>query len=67
MLVEARNHAGMTQGDLARATGMPQPTISDIEAGKRRVDLVELFDLVRAMNLGPLEFLAQYAERTESQ
>jgi transcriptional regulator with XRE-family HTH domain len=29
----ARKRAGMTQQDLAQATGMPQPSISRIEAG----------------------------------
>jgi transcriptional regulator with XRE-family HTH domain len=29
----ARRRAGMTQGDLAQATGMPQPSIARIEAG----------------------------------
>ena len=29
----ARKRAGMTQQDLAQATGMPQPSIARIEAG----------------------------------
>ena len=43
----ARKRAGMTQQDLALATGMPQPSIARIEAGTvipRTATLIALLD-----------------------
>ncbi len=46
-LREARKRAGLTQVDAARAVGQPQSFIAKIEAGQRRVDVIELQDLAR--------------------
>ena len=46
-LREARERAELTQIDAARALGRPQSFVAKIEAGQRRVDVIELQDLAR--------------------
>ncbi len=42
-LRNARKAAGISQEEAAAKTGIPQPSISGIESGKRSVDSIELF------------------------
>jgi transcriptional regulator with XRE-family HTH domain len=55
---EARMLAGLSQGQVARMMGMHRPSISEIEAGNRRVSaeevtrLADLFDVSTAYLLG---------------
>lgn len=47
-LREAREQSGLSQGQAAKLVGMHRPTISEIEAGRRRVaaeELVRLADI----------------------
>ena len=46
-LIRARKEAGLTQTDVARVLKRPQPFISKIESGERRLDAVELAHLAR--------------------
>lgn len=41
----ARENAGLTQGQVAQKLGLQRPTISEIEAGRRRVAAEELTEL----------------------
>lgn len=41
-LREAREYVGLSQEEVARALGVSRPTITNIEAGNRRVEAVEL-------------------------
>lgn len=43
----AREHAGLSQGQVARKLDMHRPTISEIEAGRRRVTADELREFSR--------------------
>lgn len=43
----ARERAGLSQGQAARILGFHRPTISEIEAGRRKVSAVELKDLAK--------------------
>lgn len=43
----AREQAGLSQGQVARMLNMHRPTISEIEAGRRRVAAEELAELSR--------------------
>src|SRR5213082_2706003 len=38
----AREHAGLSQGQIAKLIGYHRPTISEIEAGRRKVSTEEL-------------------------
>lgn len=53
VLVAARKEAGVTQVELAERLGKPQPFISSIEQGVRRVDLIEFYAIARALKLDP--------------
>lgn len=44
-LTAERNRRGLTQADVARRLGKPQSYVSKVEAGERRLDVIELMDL----------------------
>ena len=46
-LISAREKAGLRQEDAAKLLGRTQSFISKIEAGQRRVDLVQLKEFAR--------------------
>jgi transcriptional regulator with XRE-family HTH domain len=50
-LRRAREQQGVGQRDLAARLGRPQSYISKIETGDRRVDLVEILDICRALGV----------------
>jgi transcriptional regulator with XRE-family HTH domain len=43
----AREHAGLSQGQVAKMLDMHRPTISEIEAGRRKVSAEELTSFAR--------------------
>jgi DNA-binding XRE family transcriptional regulator len=53
MLVEARNRADITQAELAKRIGRPQPFISLVERGERRIDVIQFYAIVKALGLDP--------------
>jgi hypothetical protein len=53
VLVATRRDAGVSQVELARRLGKPQPFISYIERGVRRVDLIEFYAITRAPGADP--------------
>jgi transcriptional regulator with XRE-family HTH domain len=55
---ELRQKAGMTQRDLAAALGREHGMIARIELGERRVDLVEAYELFRALKADPAAEIA---------
>jgi len=56
-LVEARNAAGLTQGDLAKKLGRTQTFVSNYERGERKIGVVEFILITRALELQPAEVL----------
>ena len=55
-LREAREYLGLSQEYVAQQTGIPRPAISEIEAGRRKVDSLELKRLSKLYGR-PIEFL----------
>lgn len=53
MLLEARRTAGVTQIELAKRLGKPQPFVSNVERGLRRIDVIEFYAIARALGLEP--------------
>ncbi|NQZ14646.1 MAG: helix-turn-helix transcriptional regulator [Alphaproteobacteria bacterium] len=51
-----RKHRGMTQEDLAQATGLSRPYLTEIETGRKDGSIKTLKSLARALNV-PLELL----------
>jgi len=52
-LVEARKAAGLTQAEVARRLRRHQSFIATVEAGQRRIDVVELLDFADAIGFEP--------------
>lgn len=50
-LRDRRETLGLSQSELARALGWPQQRISAVEAGARRLDVIEFFQLTAALGL----------------
>ena len=49
-LVAARESAGMTQRDLAVKLKRPHSFVGRIEAGERRIDVVEFVEIAKVLN-----------------
>ena len=62
-LLKARRLAGLTQEQVATAVGRPQSFVSKCEAGKRRVDAVELLDFARLYGMPLGYFVAEGSGR----
>src|SRR3546814_6810830 len=52
-LADARKQAGLLQEELARRVGKDQSFVSNIERGQRRIDVLELYAMARAMDRDP--------------
>ena len=59
MLLAARRAAGVTQVELSKRLGKPQPFISNVERGIRRLDVVEFYAIARALGVDPVELFAE--------
>jgi ribosome-binding protein aMBF1 (putative translation factor) len=62
ILVESREQAGLTQRDLAARLKRPHSFIGRIEAGERRVDVIEFIEIARVMGLDPKHLFARLAD-----
>ncbi|WP_299794236.1 helix-turn-helix transcriptional regulator [uncultured Marivita sp.] len=65
-LAVARGRAGLTQEDLAARLKCHQSLVARIESGQRRIDVVELIVLARAIGFDTTEILALVEAATES-
>jgi transcriptional regulator with XRE-family HTH domain len=54
-LIETRRRAGMTQAQLAEKLKRPQPFVSYIERGERRIDVIEFYAIMNALGADPNE------------
>lgn len=59
LLRELRQRRKMTQTELAHAIGETQGTVSKIERGERRLDIIEARTICRALGCGFPRFVAQ--------
>ncbi len=64
-LVDARIKAGFGQAELATKLRCHQSLIARLESGQRRVDVVELVVLARAIGFDPFQLLAIVEAATE--
>ena len=58
-LAAARKWANVTQQELAARLGKPQSFVSEYERGQRRLDVVELLVIARALGADPLDLFAE--------
>ncbi|WP_245611396.1 helix-turn-helix domain-containing protein [Solidesulfovibrio alcoholivorans] len=63
MLVELRKNAGLRQAELAARLGCPQSFVSKYESGQRRLDLIELEAICKALGVTLTEFAAWFAQQ----
>ncbi len=63
ILRKVREDAGLTQSEVASRLGVQQSFVSKYESGERRLDLLELRQVCRALNSSLATFVNQ-VERT---
>lgn len=57
LLIEARRQASLTQVELSKRLSRPQSFVSKYERGERRLDVIEFFEVARAIGVDPFDFL----------
>ena len=62
-LVALRKKKGVTQVELSKRLGKPQPFISYIERGERRVDVIEFYAITKALGADPVEVFAALVKK----
>ena len=66
MLQDTRIAVGLTQVQLAAKLSVHQTEVSSVERGITRVDLLELYDFLVAMDVPLLEFVAELEGRLKA-
>jgi len=64
-LIAARKHAALTQAELAARLRCHQSFVARVESGERRVDVIELIVLARALEIDAGDLLSAAEEATE--
>jgi transcriptional regulator with XRE-family HTH domain len=59
VLVGAREAAGMTQRELAAELNRPHSFVGRIEAGERRIDIIEFIEIARILGADPKRLFEQ--------
>jgi len=62
ILVAARKRAGMTQRDLATRIKRPRSFVGRLEAGERRIDVIEFIEIVRAVRADPKDLFGKLVD-----
>ena len=65
LLRQIRQEAGLRQVELAERLGKPQSFVSKYESGERRLDLLEIEDLCRAVGLSPVAFVKKFERASQ--
>ncbi|HEU5151524.1 MAG TPA: helix-turn-helix transcriptional regulator [Iamia sp.] len=60
-LRELREDAGLRQVELAERLGVTQSFVSNVENGERRLDLIELRQVCRALDADLVELVREFA------
>ena len=56
-IIELKNQRNLKQTDIARLSGIPQPTYTKYEKGERAFPLEAILKIANAFNVNPLELL----------
>jgi transcriptional regulator with XRE-family HTH domain len=62
ILVAARKKVGMTQRDLAMRIKRPRSFVGRMEAGERRIDVIEFIEIARALDGDPKELFGRLVD-----
>ncbi|PID41509.1 MAG: transcriptional regulator [Proteobacteria bacterium] len=60
MLVSHRKELNLTQAELALKLSKPQSFVSKYESGERKIDAIELIELIQYLGDSPSDFIRQY-------
>jgi transcriptional regulator with XRE-family HTH domain len=60
LLRNVRSEAGLTQAEVAERLGLPQSFVSKYESGERRLDLIELRLICKALGVALGEFVRRF-------
>jgi transcriptional regulator with XRE-family HTH domain len=63
IVVAERTKASMTQQELAKRLGKPQPWVSFVENGVRRLDVLEFCAVMRALGADPELVFHDFTQR----
>lgn len=63
MLRKKRLGAGLSQKELAKRMGVKRSFIGKTERGERRIDVIELQSICRALDVDFIEFVTELQER----
>jgi transcriptional regulator with XRE-family HTH domain len=59
VLVKVRERAGLKQSDVAARLGLPASYLSKVENGTRRLDVIELIRIAKAMKVDAAEIIRE--------
>ncbi|HET9136422.1 MAG TPA: helix-turn-helix transcriptional regulator [Candidatus Kapabacteria bacterium] len=62
-IYQLRAASGMRQIDLAKKLKSQQSFVSKVETGERRIDLIELKDLCKALGTNLIDFVMEFERR----
>jgi transcriptional regulator with XRE-family HTH domain len=60
-----RLDAGLRQADLARKLRQPQSFVSKYESGERRIDVLELREVCKALGISLTEFMRRLENESD--
>ncbi|MDE3068546.1 MAG: helix-turn-helix transcriptional regulator [Verrucomicrobiota bacterium] len=60
LLRTVRSEAGLTQAEVAAMLDMPQSFVSKYESGERRLDLIELRQICKALGMTLSDFVHRF-------
>jgi transcriptional regulator with XRE-family HTH domain len=63
MLYQLRVSSSLRQSDLADLLKVPQSFISKIESGERRIDFIELREILNCFNTNLMEFVTEFEKK----
>jgi transcriptional regulator with XRE-family HTH domain len=63
LLRSIRKTANLSQNELAVRLGKPQSFVSKYESGERRLDMLEIMQICKAVNISLVEFSKQLEAR----
>jgi transcriptional regulator with XRE-family HTH domain len=66
MLIASRKGLNLTQAELASKLSKPQSFVSKYESGERKIDAVELIELIRCLDESPETFIKKYCSKLET-
>ncbi len=66
LLRQIRIDGGLRQVDLAERVGQPQSFVSKYESGERRLDLLELRQICKAVGIALTDFVRMFESAFES-